>query len=212
MKIQRIHVTPTDAAQIPAFFDKAGIDFTTVGIANWKEFPYCPTAQVRMALTDDTLLIHYHAEEEAVLARYDRDNDPVWTDSCMECFLLGHDGRTYYNIECNCIGTLLVGRGDKRTDRIRLPQEQLATVARWSTLGRQPFGLRNEPTTWDLTLAIPFAMFGADSVIFTRQTLKGNVYKCGDDLPTPHFVSLFPIPIEEPDFHRPDHFGVFEVQ
>ena len=212
MTVKRIATTPTDAAQIPALLDKAGIPFSDVQIVNWNEYPYCPTAQVRMALTPDTLLIHYHVDEQATLARYANDGDAVWTDSCMECFLLGNDARTYYNIECSCIGTLLIGRGEERDHRTPLGPALLDTVSRWSSLGRQPFGLRNEPTSWDLTLAIPFSVLGTDSAIFDAPAFKGNVYKCGDDLPTPHFVSLFPIPVLEPNFHRPDHFGTFTVE
>lgn len=212
MKIKHITPTPTDAAQIPALLDEAGISFVNVKTVNWSEYPYCPVAQVRMALTSNALLLHYHVDEQATLARYSHDGDAVWTDSCMECFLLGSDARTYYNIECNCIGTLLIGRGEGRSNRTPLDPALLSTIARWSSLGREPFGLRNEPTAWDLCLAIPFNVFGDDSAIFAGPALKGNIYKCGDDLPTPHFVSLFPIPVTKPDFHRPDHFNVIEVE
>lgn len=212
MKIKRIAYTPTDAAQIPTLFDEYSIPFVNVDTVNWKEYPYCPAAQVRLALTSDALLLHYHVNEQAALARYSRDGNAVWTDSCMECFLLGSDARTYYNIECSCIGTLLIGQGEGRSGRKHLSPALLDTISRWSSLGREPFGLRNEPTQWDLCLAIPFTVFGDDSAVFADPTFKGNIYKCGDDLPTPHFLSLFPIPIAEPNFHRPDHFGIFEVE
>ncbi|MBR3471266.1 MAG: hypothetical protein IKH22_01600, partial [Prevotella sp.] len=32
------------------------------------------------------------------------------------------------------------------------------------------------------------------------------VYKCGDCLSVPHYLSLFPITTERPDFHRPEFF------
>lgn len=212
MKIKRLPSTPTEAAQIPALFDEAGVSFVPVETVNWHEYPYCPYAKVRLALTADALLLHYCVSEEATLARYDSDGDAVWTDSCMECFFLGNDARTYYNIECNCIGTLLIGRGAERSSRTPLSPDLLNKVSRWSSLGRQPFGLKNEPTAWNLCLLIPFSIFGDDGKVFSTPSFKGNIYKCGDDLPTPHFLSLFPIPIAEPNFHRPDHFGTFEVE
>ena len=36
---------------------------------------------------------------------------------------------------------------------------------------------------------------------------RANVYKCGDLLPVPHFISWNPITTESPDFHRPEFFG-----
>ena len=211
MNIQRLPLSRPTADAVPVLLDHAGITPTAVSNVNWSAYPYLPTAQVRMALADDALLIHYHVEEQAVLARYAHDGDAVWTDSCMECFLLGSDAHTYYNIECSCIGTLLIGRGEGRTGRTPLSPALLATADRWSSLGRVPFGLINKPTHWDLALVLPFTLFGSDSEIFNAPTLKGNIYKCGDDLPTPHFVTLFPIPIKDPDFHRPDHFGTFTI-
>ena len=38
-------------------------------------------------------------------------------------------------------------------------------------------------------------------------TLRANVYKCGDDLPVPHFISWSPIHTPEPSFHQPTFFG-----
>ena len=34
-----------------------------------------------------------------------------------------------------------------------------------------------------------------------------NIYKCGDGLKKPHFISLFPIDTPEPDFHRLESFS-----
>jgi hypothetical protein len=36
---------------------------------------------------------------------------------------------------------------------------------------------------------------------------RGNIYKCGDALPVPHYVSWRPIDTPDPDFHRPEYFG-----
>ena len=39
-----------------------------------------------------------------------------------------------------------------------------------------------------------------------RTDYVGNIYKCGDLLPQPHFVTLFPIQAPQPDYHRPEFF------
>lgn len=186
--------------------------FNPLTFVNWPEYPYLPESDVRLSLSGDALHIEYRVNEQAVLARFDQDGDRVWTDSCIECFIRPSDSNVYYNIECSCIGTLLIARGNSRNGRTLLPAETLATVKREASLGRAPFGLKEEPTRWTLSLDIPFEVFGEDSNMFNSDSLRFNVYKCGDDLPTPHFVSLFPIPIPEPDFHRPDYFGTLKLR
>jgi hypothetical protein len=47
---------------------------------------------------------------------------------------------------------------------------------------------------------------------FDGMTATGNVYKCGDNLPVPHFISWNPITTENPDFHRPDFFGQMKFE
>ena len=47
------------------------------------------------------------------------------------------------------------------------------------------------------------------------ESLKGvcataNFYKCGDDLPEPHFVSWNKIEAPTPNFHLPKYFGEIE--
>lgn len=212
MKTSRLSIPAPKASEVPALLDNKGIAFQAVACVNWPEYPYCPEAKARIAITDDALLLHYHVNEQATLARYDKDGDRVWTDSCMECFVSPAHSEGYYNIECSCIGTLLIGYGTGRNDRRQTSAEALSTVDRYATLGREPFGLRNEPTTWDLALVIPFSVFGDDAPLFKASELRFNIYKCGDDLPTPHFVSLFPIPIQEPDFHRPDFFDTLSIE
>lgn len=34
-----------------------------------------------------------------------------------------------------------------------------------------------------------------------------NLFKCGDELSHPHFLSWQPIRTEKPDFHRPEFFA-----
>ena len=141
------------------------------------------------------------------------DDGNVWEDSCCELFISPADDDTYYNIECNAAGTMLIGFGPKREGRERAPQRVLDTVGRWSSLGREPFDTRNGAVAWQLCLALPLGAFYRHTLgSFAGIRAKANVYKCGDKLPRPHFLSFFPIDVAKPDFHRPDFFGdmVFE--
>jgi len=207
MYLPRLTSAFVAASEIRNLLDREDVPLTPVAHVDWPaSYPYQPEAAVRMALTSDALLIHYHVSEQAVLARFTTDGDRVWTDSCMECFLRPAGSSGYYNIECSCIGTLLVGYGEGRDNREPLSTGLLGSVDRWASLGSRPLGLLNTPTTWDLALAIPYTLFGDDAQKIAAGDFRLNVYKCGDDLPVPHFVSLFPIDSPTPDFHRPDSF------
>ena len=108
---------------------------------------------------------------------------------------------------------MLIGSGAGRKDRERATKEVLDTVKRWSSLGREPFAEKTAPAQWQLVMVIPASAFFKHHITsFAGTTIRANFYKCGDMLPHPHFLSLFPIDIPKPDFHRPDFFGsvVFE--
>ena len=207
--IKKISGMGVSAQEIPAFLGKDGIVYNKVENVNWpKEFPYCPKMEFGVAYTDDAILVHYRVEEQSVRAVAQHDNDNVWEDSCAEFFISPAGDGLYYNVECNCAGTLLVGVGEGRNNRELAAPEITKLIDRWTTLGRTPFDTREQPAKWELALRIPFAVFFRHNITsLDGLTLKGNFYKCGDKLPVPHFISWSPIGTPQPDFHCPQYFG-----
>lgn len=214
LEISRMMMLPREAADVPSLLDAMGVDFEPISVVDWpEEFPYRPEAAFRMAWSEEGLVLHYRVSEQSVRALYVDDNGSVWTDSCVECFIRNADSDVYYNMECNCIGTVLVGVGDGRHDRKRFGQEQLVQIARWASLGRAPFEERLEPTQWEVVLVIPAAVFAAQPLCLKAgATLRANFYKCGDMLSVPHFVSWNAIDVPSPDFHRPEFFGELRLK
>ena len=214
LSVRQVSAASVKAADICHIMDEAGVEFAPVEQHCWADaYPYCPRMKVRLAHNGEQLLINYRVMEDAVRAVAPHDDGNVWEDSCCELFISPVDDGTYYNMECNAAGTMLIGFGPKREGRERAPQHVLDTVDRWSSLGREPFDTREDPTAWQLCLAVPIGAFWHHSLpSFAGIKAKANVYKCGDKLPRPHFLSFFPINIPKPDFHRPDFFGdiVFE--
>ena len=211
--VPRIEALPLEASQVPQLLDEMSVSFNPVQSVNWPDgYPYCPDAQFRLAWCPEGFVIHYRVSEQSVLARFTDDQDMVWTDSCMEFFIRNAESNTYYNIECNCIGTMVIGlRGEEFGVR-PLSLEALAQVKRWTSLGREPFGLRTEPTQWELALVIPATIFADYPIrLEAGNTLRANIYKCGDDLSVPHFVSWSPIHTPEPSFHQPTFFGELQL-
>lgn len=213
MKVKKINVDIREAQQIPALFDQENIAFSPIDTVNWEAYPYQPEVAFRIAHTNEAILLHYKVTEDSVRARYGEDNGSVWTDSCVEFFSIPAGDGIYYNMECNCIGTFLVGAGAGRENREHAPQEVMDRVLRWSSLGREPFEERIGECTWEAALLIPYSTFFKHRIeTLDGQEVKANFYKCGDELQKPHFLSWNPIEIENPDFHRPDFFGTLEFE
>lgn len=209
LTVKHITRAVTDAARVSAALDEAAVEAHAIGCVDWPEdYPYTPTVTFRIAHTGSAILVDYRVTEQSVAAVAPHDNGRVWEDSCCEFFFKPEDGEVYYNVECNCAGTLLVGCGPHREGRELASPSLLSGVQRWSSLGRTPFAERVSPVSWQLSLIIPVATaFRSSLPSLCGQRMTANFYKCGDKLQQPHFLSWAPIQLPAPDFHRPDFFG-----
>lgn len=175
---------------------------------NWKdEFPYCPEVNVQLWHNNDSLFIKYKVREQFTAAKAMSDNGEVWKDSCVELFI-SFDDSGYYNIEANCIGKILMSHRQGRKLNVEYASpEILNSIKRTSSLSDEPFNAVLENSPWELLLEIPYSAFFKHKFKgFKGLSAKCNIYKCGDNLPVPHFITLFPINTEKPDFHRPEFF------
>ncbi len=212
MKIKKIElVTPGDSKALDEAF--ASIAPEKIACCNWPdEFPYAPQVSFRMFHTGSYLMIRYDVHETYTAARVSEDNGEVWTDSCVECFIAPDD--TYYNLEATCIGRILISNRKSRTEGvIPADRDSLDKVIRIPSLGFEPFEERVGDNVWSLTLAVPpQALFRHNIVDWSGHKMRMNLYKCGDKLSRPHFLSWQPIGTETPDFHRPDYFTEVEFE
>ena len=180
---------------------------------NWKEFPYKPDVSVQIAYNESELFLQYLVNEQSVKAEIAESNGKVWTDSCVEFFLSPEGNDEYYNLEMNCIGTILLGFRKKGEPAVYANDEQIAAIRRISTLGETTFPEQMGATTWELTIAIPWEVFFKHSLqTIQGKKTRGNFYKCGDGLKVPHFVSWTKIKTEKPSFHSPAFFGGLEFE
>lgn len=206
--VQKLEKNTISADQVTALLDTNKIPFQTIASLNWNEYPYLPEVSFRIAHNGTSIFLNYHVKEKSIRARYTKDNSMVWTDSCVEFFLLPADKKEYYNIESNCIGTLFFGIGEDGNYREPALPEFSNQIQRWSSLGNQPFEERIGDVEWELSLIIPTSsFFNGDIKNLSGQVMRGNFYKCGDDLVNPHFLSWNPINTKSPNFHLPEFFG-----
>lgn len=178
---------------------------------NWqKDYPYTPDVKFRIAHNGSELFIKFSVTEACTMAKVTEDNGEVWTDSCVE-FFLALDDTGYYNLELTCIGKALLGFRKERPAAVHATPEIMASIKRFPTLGTQNFDEKKGENHWELTVALPAtALFrhGISSWDGLKATV--NVYKCGDNLSQPHFLSWQPIDTPKPDFHVPRCFTEVE--
>lgn len=180
---------------------------------NWPEqFPYAPRATFAIAHNGQQLFIHFQVEEKRSMARVQEDNGEVWTDSCVE-FFIALDDSGYYNFEFNCIGKALLGFRKERPFAVHASADIMASILRYPNLGTSNFEETALAHPWELTVAIPAsALFKHQIATWSGLEARINVYKCGDKLSCPHYLSWKPIDTPQPDFHVPRCFVPVQFQ
>ena len=202
-------ISPESVIEVLA---RHSVEKAVIGCDNWHWSDRNPSVSVRAAHSSDKLYLHFHVEDNEIRAEVGEDDGRVWEDSCCEFFVSPDSNGSYYNFECNCIGTLLLHYGTVG-DRPAAPAEAFRAVERWSSLGDTPFGTESRVQSWDLVEIIPAsALFRHDIKDLSGLEMTANFYKCGDLLPHPHFLSWAPISLEKPMFHCPQFFGKIKFE
>jgi len=192
--VSHVESKPTDWSGIPELelaycFDKS---------------PLTERVYARVCWSGEAFHVQLRAVESAILARYTRHTDPVWTDSCLEMFFspVDGDGR-YFNFECNPNGAVCFGFGYGRYDRIRLlPFADLKTLCSLETV-RTDDG-------WGVNFSMPeevIRLFFPEFSLESGRKMHANFYKCGEDLPQNDERMWSPITNGNSDYHQSEFFG-----
>lgn len=180
----------------------------SVDQCNWPDkFPYAPFCCGRMARTEDSLVVDFRVSGLDLRVQNLEDGGRSWEDSCCELFLQRPGVAEYVNFEVNAAGKMTAARGTGRGDRKSLTPEEFGQIVRMASI-EGPQDYAGGVWTWRVILMIPLELMGLDPDDLP-ESLRGNIYKCGDLTAHPHFLSWAPIGTPEPDFHRPEYFGEF---
>lgn len=176
-----------------------------IGHYGWMENGYTPYAAFYWAYNEEALRVRLVSAVKELTVFTTRDDGEVWADNCMELFFqLFRDDPDYLNVECNPLGCMVIQKGAGRENRALLtarlkPQMEVCTVIR-------------PGSGWEAGYIIPFS---AIAELYQRpfrpekgDLLRFNAYICGEKTPLMHFGSCFPIDTPQPDFHRPEFFGI----
>lgn len=212
LRIPRLDIDRhTDMGKVDGLLREKGTQ-GTIGSQTWSDYAAeAGTVDVRFYIGyhDTTLCVLYQVQEPEVRATWTNYNDPVFEDSCVECFIADGDGR-YLNVECNPFGAVLAGIGTSRNERMWLEEPFFSRLAVWTSLDPKT-GVPEGTNRWEVLVLIPLDAAGlvkTDEAL-SKGSFSGNLYKCGDMLAHPHYISWSPILAEEPDFHRSDYFAEF---
>lgn len=180
---------------------------TRIAHANWTNNSHYPEVAFKWAHDGENLFIQFRVKENEVRAVAKGNNSEVWKDSCVEFFVSFDNSGYYYNLEQSCIGVALLGYRKLKNESEHAPDEIINAIKRLPSLGGYNFEKKKGDFEWTLLSVIPVTTFWKNDLkSFDGVKAKANLYKCGDDLTTPHYLSWNPIEIENPNFHRVDFF------
>ena len=165
---------------------------------------YRPHTAAKISYIDDSLHVYMRTNEWPLRALVVEQNGAVYTDSCMELFLMPVPGKTekYINIEINPLGVPFISVGISRKNRY------LINVRNYKKL----FSISSKISEkgWELSYRIPLDFlhdnFG-EFELLPGYEMRANFYKCGDNTIHPHYGCWSEIDLPAPDFHCPNFFG-----
>ncbi len=184
-------------------------DFPVAAIDSfmWDENGYKPESYAAMfGVEGEGIHALLWSFEENIRCEYAKRDDPVYTDSCLELFLMPVEAdNRYINFEVNSKGVYLSQIGTCRNDRVFIKElTDLEPIIHTMEIEEE------NKQAWGYEIIIPesfiSALYGKEFSL-CETVIKGNFYKCGDETALPHYGSHFPVKTEKPDFHRPDFFG-----
>ncbi len=144
--------------------------------------------------------------EDNIRCKCTNRDDPVYTDSCLELFLLPVEGdERYINFEVNFNGVYLSQIGKNRSERQFIKEltklEPVITPVDVKADGKKAWGC-------EIFLSEEFisALYETEFKIHECE-IKGNFYKCADGSVAPHYGAHFPVSTAALGFHNPEKFG-----
>jgi hypothetical protein len=169
----------------------------------WSDWIYLPDTKAYILSNEKGIALKFVTDEKPYV-KYYNNNDNVNRDSCVEFFFNPNyeNDKRYFNFEINAAGILSVGIGECEYNRDKI------YCADYKIFDIETF-VSNEG--WKLKIFIPFEFI---KKYFNKisKTIKGNLYKCGDRTPNPHYGVWSPILTSKPEFHKPEYFGDFILE
>ena len=149
--------------------------------------------------------------EEDPLAVYRNPNEPVHTDSCMECFLNVFPeltGKGYISVEANANGASHSSFGTDRHNR-----DYILNLGQPHPEVEVTYHVRDGRKRWQTRTIIRRdvleSLYGRPCDFGPGHKMRANFYKCAEAVAQPHWGAWSAV--SRLDFHMPEHFGILEI-
>jgi hypothetical protein len=162
---------------------------------------------LRVGSRAGSLLVRFDARDDGVVATLSRRDAPLWTEDVVEVFLAPEPspGGVYFEFEVNPLGA----RFDARVESPEGRRETMRVDVAWNCPGFSA-RVRRRERRWSALLTIPLAplVSGPPPALW-----RANFYRVdrGRDGAPDEFSAWSPTFADPPDFHRPDRFGLLEL-
>lgn len=169
----------------------------------WGYTEYVPNVYVQIAYNETGFDVKFTVEESNPLCEKTENFGNIHEDSCVEFFVKfdPENSDKYMNFEINAIGTVKAAIRTCREDFIFLSQEDIESL-----------NIKTEilENSWTVSYHISAELL---KKLYPKFNIKkcnyimANFYKCGNNTDIKHYLSLFDLKCEKPDFHKPEYFG-----
>lgn len=168
----------------------------------WDKNGYKPEVVFELGMNEEGFTMHINVQEADPKREKTEHLQFVHEDSCVEWFVnfMPEKCDRYFNFEVNANGIMNVAFRKDRYD------EQLLTLEDIASLGIKR-GIY--PEHWEVTYTVPFILIKKYIPEYQYEEgmmILSNFYKCGEMTKFPHHGIWNPMPLEEPDFHKPEYF------
>lgn len=205
---------------IDADWDKPlwqGVESLEISLPHWpSQSEHLPRTEAKLQYDPENLYVIFRVQDRYVRAVATEIHGEVWKDSCVEFFFAPYagDGDSYLNLEVNCCGVPLMQHHDgPRTGTRPVDVERCRKIEIAASMQGPVETEITEPITWTVEYRLPYEIL-TPYPEFVKPApgvcWRANFYKCADDSSHPHWMTWSPIQRQQPDFHRPEWFGLLK--
>lgn len=170
---------------------------------NWGFTQYTPEVYAKLVYGKKGFDIEFTVFESNPLREITNHQGNVSGDSCVEFFVKfdPENSDEYINFEVNANGAM---RADIRTDRANYKHLDLSDI--------EAMKIKTDitDTYWTASYTVSETLIKKYYPLFSMDKcryLLGNFYKCGSNTAHRHYLTVFELKCEKPDFHRQEYFG-----
>ena len=174
----------------------------------WVNTNKAPKTTAKLFYDDNGLYIKFFVLESKITAMHKNLNDPVCEDSCVEFFVRPSCDKRYINFEVSAMGTMLIGLGEGREERLALIPD--TAIFKMETTVKDADSYKGD--MWCVEYTVPFAFLNEIYGEFDiKEGFYGNFFKCGDLTDVEHYGMWSPTECQFPNFHMPEYFGKINI-